>query len=169
MTTCYDYRIEGAVFNGLLKPVSPSVHVRLSDRFMLLLSVCFFSGWFGWVLGGESVISIPGIQVCSAFRHDVAPVCSRFLPGNRTYKEVIRPSDKTKRPWKERRRGTIRRSLSAFRCGCFPNERKLRPCYTSHFLTVPFASLLFPIAWAAFCVQLRLPPKTVKSKYQPEN
>ena len=39
---------------------------------------------------------------------------------------------------------------SAFRCGCFPNERKLRPCYTSHFLTVPFASLLFPIALTAF-------------------
>ena len=42
------------------------------------------------------------------------------------------------------------RLQSAFRCGCFPNERKLRPCYTSHFLTVPFASLLFPIALTAF-------------------
>ena len=38
--------IGGGDFNGLLKPVSPSVHVRLSDRFILLLSACFFmAGW----------------------------------------------------------------------------------------------------------------------------
>ena len=133
-------------------------------------SICLFlHGWFGWVLGDESVMSISSIQACSAFRHDVAPVCTRFLPGNRTYKEVIRPSDKTEWRWKKKIRETIGRLLSTFRCRCFPNERKLHPCYTSHFLTVPFASLLFPIALTAFCVQLRLPPKTVKPKYQPEN
>ena len=42
LTTCYYYMIGGGDFNGLLKPFSPSVHVQLSDRFMLLLSVCFF-------------------------------------------------------------------------------------------------------------------------------
>ena len=108
-----------------------------------IASICLFlHGWLGWVLGGESVMSIPDIQACSAFRHDVAPVGSRFLPGNRTYKEVIRPSDKTKRPWKERRPGTIRRLLSAFTCGSFPNGRKRRPCYTMLFHLHPYCSRL---------------------------
>ena len=41
--------------------------------------ICLFlHGWFGWVLGGESVMSIPGIQACSVFRHDVAPVCGQI-------------------------------------------------------------------------------------------
>ena len=97
--------------------------------------------------------------------------CVRLRPissGSRAYKRVIYTFSKTKWQWKKKIRETMGRLQSAFRCGCFPNERKLRPCYTSHFLTVPFASLLFPVAWVAFYVQLRLPSKTVEPEHQPK-
>jgi len=40
LTTCC-YRIGGGDLNGLLKLLSPSVQVWLSDRFRLLRSACF--------------------------------------------------------------------------------------------------------------------------------
>ena len=55
------------------------------------------------------------------------------------------------------------RLQSAFRCGCFPNERKLRPCYTSHILTVPFASLLFLIALTVFGVRFKFAAENSKT------
>ena len=113
-------------------------------------------------------MGIPGIQTCSAFRHDVAPVCCRFLPGNRTYKEVICPSDKTNGRERKGEEGLLegRHLLSLAAAFRISESHPLLPgCIPA----VPFASLLFPIVLTAFCVQLRLPPKTVKPKYQPEN
>jgi len=65
LTTCCYYRFEGGEFSDPLK------------SFMLLLSACLAG--LDEFSGGESVMSIPGIQACSAFQHDVASVCCRFL------------------------------------------------------------------------------------------
>ena len=53
--------------------------VQWSTEVIYVASICLF-GWFRWVFGGgKSVMSIPGIQACSAFQHDVASICCRFL------------------------------------------------------------------------------------------
>ena len=79
LTTCHYYRFEGGEFCSSL------------ESFILLLSACFFLGWFGWVFEGKSVMSISGIQACSALRHDVASVCGRFLQRGFTRKWFAHP------------------------------------------------------------------------------
>ena len=109
--------------------------VQWSTEVIYVASICLF-GWFGWVFGGwkcDEHPRHPSMQRIPAW------CCVCLLPissENRLYKEVIRPSDKTKWHWKEKSLETIRRLISAFKCRCFPNERQLHPCYASHFLTV---------------------------------
>ena len=95
--------------------------VQWSTEVIYVASICLF-GWFGWVFGGGKCDEHPRHP---SMQRIPAWCCVCLLPissENRLYKEVIRPSDKTKWHWKERSLGTIRRLISAFKCCCFPNE-----------------------------------------------
>ena len=95
--------------------------VQWSTEVIYVASICLF-GWFGWVFGGWKCNEHPRHP---SMQRIPAWCCVCLLPissENRLYKEVIRPSDKTKWHWKEKSLETIRRLISAFKCRCFSNE-----------------------------------------------
>ena len=102
-------------------------------------------------------MSIPGIQACSAVRHDVASVCGRFLQRigftRKLFVPLIRQNGSERKGEGGLLEGRYLLSLAAvFRISeSRPLLRRLYPCYSICIPTVPdcMGSVLRAITFAA--------------------
>ena len=113
-------------------------------------------------------MSIPGIQACSAFWHDVAPVCGRFLLETgltrKRFVPSIRQNGSERKGGAERFTGCYLLSLAAvFRRGYEAFD--LRQLYPECSICIPTGPDCADGVWRAI---LSLPPKTVEPEYQPQ-
>ena len=107
-------------------------------------------------------MSTPGIQACSAFRHDVAPGRVRFLLGAGLTRKCFAPS--IRQNGSERKGdGDDSQAAICFHLRLFSAGIVRSSIYAGYILNVPFTSLLIPIALMALGVRFKFAAKNSRT------